>query len=104
MLAEAHDRAPAAERHPERRMKSAYAAFEERELPVLKEENPGLRLSQLKNMLQKMVCAASLDFGTLCGLSAVLWMLRVLAVEEVAREPHEPRPCCVQCSARGRRR
>ena len=42
------------DRHPERRLKSAYAAFEEREMPKLKEENPGLRLSQLKQMLQKM--------------------------------------------------
>jgi hypothetical protein len=35
------------EKHPERRMKSAWAAFEEREMPILKSENPGLRLSQL---------------------------------------------------------
>jgi hypothetical protein len=35
------------ERHPEKRMKSAWAAFEERELPILKAENPHLRLSQL---------------------------------------------------------
>lgn len=41
------------DRHPERRVKSAYAVFEERELPRLKEENPGLRLSQFKQMLQK---------------------------------------------------
>ena len=41
------------ERHPERRMKSAWTAFEEREMPILKEENPGLRLSQLKQLLQK---------------------------------------------------
>ncbi|KAI8919584.1 hypothetical protein BC831DRAFT_481289 [Entophlyctis helioformis] len=42
------------DRHPERRLKSAYAAFEEREMPILKSENPGLRLSQLKQQLQKM--------------------------------------------------
>lgn len=41
------------DRHPERRVKSAYAAFEERELPILKAENPGLRLTQLKQQLQK---------------------------------------------------
>ncbi|KAJ3271693.1 hypothetical protein HDU76_011006, partial [Blyttiomyces sp. JEL0837] len=41
------------ERHPEKRMKSAWAAFEEREMPILKEENPHLRLSQLKQLLQK---------------------------------------------------
>ncbi|KAJ3104283.1 hypothetical protein HDU97_009359 [Phlyctochytrium planicorne] len=41
------------EKHPEKRMKSAWAAFEEREMVILKEENPGLRLSQLKQLLQK---------------------------------------------------
>ncbi len=39
--------------HPERRMKAAYAAYEERELPRLKEENPNLRMSQLKQLLRK---------------------------------------------------
>ncbi|KAJ1344359.1 hypothetical protein BSLG_001094 [Batrachochytrium salamandrivorans] len=41
------------ERHPEKRVKSAFAAFEEREMALLKEENPSLRLSQLKQALQK---------------------------------------------------
>lgn len=41
------------DRHPERRAKAAYAAYEERELPVLKKENPGLRLTQLKELLWK---------------------------------------------------
>jgi hypothetical protein len=41
------------DRHPERRVKSAYAAYEERELPILKAEHPGLRLTQLKQQLQK---------------------------------------------------
>lgn len=41
------------ERHPERRMKSAWAAFEERETPLLKAENPNLRQSQIKQQLQK---------------------------------------------------
>lgn len=39
--------------HPEKRLKAAYAAFEERELPRLKSENPNLRLSQLKQLLKK---------------------------------------------------
>lgn len=39
------------EKHPEKRMKSAYAEFEETELPRLKAENPGLRLSQLKQVV-----------------------------------------------------
>lgn len=41
------------DRHPERRMKAAYAAFEEQRLPELKQENPGLRLQQLKNLVHK---------------------------------------------------
>ena len=44
---------PELERHPERRLKAAYAAFEERNLPKLKAENPTLRMSQLKQVLKK---------------------------------------------------
>ena len=39
------------DRHPERRMKAAYAAFEAKEMPRLKSEHPGLRHSQLKEKL-----------------------------------------------------
>lgn len=41
------------ERHPERRVKAAYAAYEERELPRLKAEYPGLRLAQLREKLYR---------------------------------------------------
>lgn len=41
------------DRHPEKRMKAAYSAFEEHELPRLKQENPNMRLSQLKQLLKK---------------------------------------------------
>jgi DNA-binding transcriptional regulator WhiA len=41
------------DRHPEKRLKAAYTAFEEIHLPRLKAENPNLRLSQLKQMLKK---------------------------------------------------
>lgn len=41
------------DRHPERRLKAAYTAFEEKHLPRLKAENSNLRLSQLKQMLKK---------------------------------------------------
>jgi hypothetical protein len=41
------------DRHPERRMKSAYLAYEQRMMPILKQENPSLRLSQLNQLLQK---------------------------------------------------
>ncbi|GLV40818.1 uncharacterized protein CBL_13679 [Carabus blaptoides fortunei] len=41
------------DKHPEKRLKAAYQAFELKELPRLKEENPTLRMSQLKQMLFK---------------------------------------------------
>lgn len=34
-------------------MKAAYNAFEEVQLPILKKQNPTLRLSQIKQMLKK---------------------------------------------------
>ncbi|VDL99095.1 unnamed protein product [Schistocephalus solidus] len=41
------------ERHPEKRMKAVYMAYEERVLPELRKENPGMRLSQLKQLAFK---------------------------------------------------
>ncbi|KAF3690780.1 Coiled-coil domain-containing protein 124 [Channa argus] len=41
------------DRHPERRMKAAFAAYEEVTMPRLKMENPNMRLSQLKQQLKK---------------------------------------------------
>lgn len=41
------------ERHPERRVKSAFSEFEKEELPRLKEQHPELRHSQLRQLLQK---------------------------------------------------
>lgn len=41
------------DKHPERRVKAAYAAFEEKRIPELKAENPGLRLQELKNLIHK---------------------------------------------------
>ncbi|XP_015789630.1 coiled-coil domain-containing protein 124 [Tetranychus urticae] len=41
------------ERHPERRVKAAYTAFEEKMLPKYKAENSNLRLSQIKQILKK---------------------------------------------------
>lgn len=41
------------DKHPERRVKAAYSAYEERRLPELRKENPGLRLQQVKNLLHK---------------------------------------------------
>ncbi|KAJ2800708.1 hypothetical protein H4R21_003070 [Coemansia helicoidea] len=41
------------DRHPERRAKAAFAAYTERMLPVIKEEHPGLRQSQMKEIIFK---------------------------------------------------
>lgn len=41
------------ERHPERRAKAAYAAWEAIELPKMKMEYPSLRMSQMKERLMK---------------------------------------------------
>lgn len=39
--------------HPEKRMKAAYLAYEERRLAEVKADNPNLRLSQLKQIIKK---------------------------------------------------
>uniref|UniRef100_A0A3B3S3V9 Coiled-coil domain containing 124 n=1 Tax=Paramormyrops kingsleyae TaxID=1676925 RepID=A0A3B3S3V9_9TELE len=41
------------DRHPERRMRAAFATFEELHMCRLKKENPNMRLSQLKQLLKK---------------------------------------------------
>jgi len=41
------------EKHPERRFKGAYEAYQERELPRLKVDQPGLRLQQYKDVMYK---------------------------------------------------
>lgn len=41
------------DKHPEKRMKAAYASYEAVNLPRLKEENPTLKLSQLKQILRR---------------------------------------------------
>ncbi|XP_053822132.1 coiled-coil domain-containing protein 124 [Vidua chalybeata] len=41
------------ERHPERRLRAAFAAFEELQLPRLRREHPNMRLSQLRQLLKK---------------------------------------------------
>jgi len=50
VLGESED---AVDKHPEKRVKAAYAAFESRRMPSMKDENPNLRLSQLRQMLKK---------------------------------------------------
>jgi hypothetical protein len=41
------------DRHPERRFAAAYKAFEERRLPEVKQENPGLRRNQMIDQIRK---------------------------------------------------
>ena len=41
------------DRHPERRFKAAYAAFEARRLPEVEEEHPGLRKNQRVEIVRK---------------------------------------------------
>ncbi|KAJ1734904.1 hypothetical protein LPJ61_000835 [Coemansia biformis] len=46
-------KAAVVDRHPERRMKAALAEYTERMLPIIKEEHPGLRQSQMKDIIFK---------------------------------------------------
>ncbi|CAG8685461.1 15117_t:CDS:2 [Dentiscutata erythropus] len=41
------------EKHPEKRFKAALAAYEEREMPKVKEEHPGLRYTQYREIIYK---------------------------------------------------
>jgi len=41
------------EKHPERRFKAAFNAYVDRELPIIRAEQPGLRLQQYKDLLFK---------------------------------------------------
>lgn len=41
------------DRHPEKRMKAAFKAYEENNLSRIKSENPGLKLSQMKQIIFK---------------------------------------------------
>jgi len=40
-----------ADPHPEKRRKALYKAFEEKQLPILREDHPGLKLSQYKERI-----------------------------------------------------
>lgn len=46
--------APAIDLHPEKRLKSAFAEYEERMMPIVKQENPRLKLSQYKQEIFKL--------------------------------------------------
>ena len=49
----ANNNAQAVERHPERRFKAAYKAFEERRIPEIEAEQPGLRRNQRVEQARK---------------------------------------------------
>lgn len=44
---------PEVDKHPERRLKAAYAAYLEAELPRMREEKPGLKMRQYQDMVWK---------------------------------------------------
>jgi hypothetical protein len=46
--------AAAGDAHPEKRRKALHAAFEDRMLPQLKEDYPGLKLAQYKDKIFKL--------------------------------------------------
>lgn len=52
-LTSANANATQLDRHPERRFKAAYAAFEARRLPEIEEENKGLRRQQRMDLCRK---------------------------------------------------
>lgn len=41
------------DRHPEKRMKAAFKAYEDSQMPIIKAQNPSLKLSQLKQIIFK---------------------------------------------------
>ncbi|EGZ06260.1 hypothetical protein PHYSODRAFT_531593 [Phytophthora sojae] len=87
------------EKHPERRAKAAYKAFEEVMMPQVKEDYPGLKLSQYKQKLSEMVRR---DLWWPCVLLERLgadWFLIfvvVFLVAPLAGQPAEPGESGVQ--------
>ncbi|GMF29532.1 unnamed protein product [Phytophthora fragariaefolia] len=94
------------EKHPERRAKAAYKAFEEVMLPQVKEDYPGLKLSQYKQKLSEMVrrflfCPSSSSFllffsFVMADRRAVLGWCLGLVVAQIAGQPAEPGESGVQ--------
>ncbi|EGG15084.1 hypothetical protein DFA_09907 [Cavenderia fasciculata] len=44
---------PTSDQHPERRLKAAFAKYQEDNLPILRKENPSLKFTQVKDLLWK---------------------------------------------------
>lgn len=84
---EAEDRKAVAgiDRHPERRQKAALAAFEDKRLPELKKEHPGLRLQQYKDLIykefQKVLSFFAQLTGSLLRIHSIKFMQRTMRLE-----------------------
>ncbi|CAI5500710.1 unnamed protein product [Closterium sp. Naga37s-1] len=52
-VAKGEEGSASVDKHPEKRMKAAFKAFEEAELPRMKQEQPGLTLTQYKEQIWK---------------------------------------------------
>lgn len=66
------------EKHPERRAKAAYKAFEEVMLPQVKEDYPGLKLSQYKHKLSEMVRRCLGLWWTVLVIGVVLTLCSIM--------------------------
>jgi hypothetical protein len=60
--------------HPHRRMRSAWLAYEERMMPQFKEEKPGLKMSQYKDMCWKQWQKAP-ENVSVCGCVHARWVV-----------------------------
>jgi hypothetical protein len=74
------------DRHPERRQKAALAAFEDKRLPELRKEHPGLRLQQYKDLIYKEFQKVSL-YSTVSNESP----LRIHLIRFTQRTMHPDR-------------
>ena len=89
---EAEDRKAVAgiDRHPERRQKAALAAYEDKRLPELKQEHPGLRLQQYKDLIYKeFQKVVFFIFALTCShlkIHSIRFMQRIMPREENFRE------------------
>jgi len=66
--------------HPERRRKAAFKAYEERQIPLMREENKGLKLSQVSLCVCDIsVCVCDIhSFRWVCKLlMCVTWRIRM---------------------------
>jgi hypothetical protein len=65
-------------------MKAAWKAYEERQMPILKQEKPGLKMSQYKDLLWRVSGLGMLSCSSCCGLDYVSWFLQCFGPAEYA--------------------